>query len=59
MAVAKLKVSISGWSQWVVVYPNGREERCHNRVSAVSLADAFNRSPLRHEMKVIKAYGVN
>jgi hypothetical protein len=51
MAVAKLKVSTSGWSQWVVVYPNGREERCHNQATARTLANTFNRSPLRREMK--------
>ena len=57
MAEAKLKVcKQTGWTQWVVVYPNGREERCHNRASAQTLASGFNRSPLRHEMK---ALGVN
>ncbi len=55
MAKAQLNVcKQTGWTQWVVVYPNGREERCHNQATARTLADTFNRSPLRHEMKITK-----
>lgn len=57
MAEAKLKTDKNGWGQWVVVYPNGREERCHNQSTAKTLARSFNNSPLRHEMKVIKGRG--
>lgn len=59
MAKAKLNVCMTtGWTQWVVVYPSGREERCHNQATAKTLAQTFNTSPLRQEMKVIKARGV-
>jgi hypothetical protein len=54
MAEARLKTDKNGWTQWVVVYPNGREERCHNRSTAKTLAQSFNASPLRHEMKITK-----
>ena len=54
MAEARLKTDKNGWTQWVVVYPNGREERCHNQSTAKTLAQSFNNSPLRHEMKITK-----
>jgi len=29
-------------SQWIVVYPGGIVDRCHDRASAETLAKAFN-----------------
>ena len=43
MAVAHYQYcNETGWSQWVVVYPDGSKERCHNRGTAVLLATRFN-----------------
>ena len=42
MAQAQLKFSESGWSFWVVAYPDGSTERVHNRATAITLAHNFN-----------------